>query len=107
LIAGLKHAFTGRGGDLLIIFQNTGFGEGTALGDGPHAERALNCVAMLLDAINTAYAEADAEAVELLAGVSVVLEGFARTGMFRIDGTWDTGVRVGFEVQAFTDALPC
>jgi len=57
--------------------------------------------------MRSAYAEADAEQVELLAGVSVVLEGFARTGMFRVDGTWDTGVRVGFEVQAFTDALPC
>ena len=71
LIAGLKHAFTGRGGDLLIIFQNTGMGEGTPLGDGPDAERALNCVTMLLDAINT-YAPCRPDRRALLGGVEVV-----------------------------------
>jgi len=106
VIQGLKKSFIGRGGDLLIIFQNTGSGEGTPLGDGPDAEHALNLVALLLDCINTAYAEADAEGADLLAGVSVVLEGFARSGMFRIEGVWDSGVQVSFEVQAFTDALP-
>jgi len=106
VIAGLKKSFIGRGGDLLIIFQNTGYGEGTPLGDGEDAITAMNIVAMVLECINAAYCEAEDEAAEGLAGVSVVLEGFARTGMFRLSGNWDTGEGVDYEVQAFTDALP-
>mmetsp|Transcript_5960 Transcript_5960/g.8050 ORF Transcript_5960/g.8050 Transcript_5960/m.8050 type:complete len:220 (-) Transcript_5960:272-931(-) len=106
IVEGLKHAFVGRGGDLLIIFQNVGSGEGSALGEGAGADRAMNIVAMVLDCVNAAYAAADAEGLEGLAGVSVVLEGFARTGMFQIAGSWDSGQQIQLEVQAFTDALP-
>mmetsp|Transcript_5756 Transcript_5756/g.6609 ORF Transcript_5756/g.6609 Transcript_5756/m.6609 type:complete len:233 (+) Transcript_5756:311-1009(+) len=102
----LKGAFVGRGGDCLVIFQNVCTGEGTELGEGPDAELAMTLVARTVDCINSAYADQDAAGVEGLAGVSVVLEGFARSGMFKLEGSWDTGSPIEFDVQAFTDALP-
>ncbi|KAK3238229.1 hypothetical protein CYMTET_51745 [Cymbomonas tetramitiformis] len=106
MLACFKHAFQGRGGDLLIVFQNMASGDNSALGDGPEADVALNIVARVVDCINLAYSDLDGADCENLAGVSVVLEGFARSGMFKVEGTWDNGETIDYDVQAFTDALP-
>eukprot|EP00854_Cymbomonas_tetramitiformis_P008478 gene8478-10072_t len=58
-------------------------GDNSALGDGPEADVALNIVARVVDCINLAYSDLDGADCENLAGVSVVLEGFARSGMFK------------------------
>lgn len=107
LTKALMKSFCNRGGDLLIIFQNTipedVIGEGapgTATVDG------LNIVARLLCCINEAYNAAEVAGYKDLAGVSCVLEGYARSGHSRIRGQWDTGEGIDYPVHHFADAVP-
>lgn len=97
----LEKCFLCRGGDLLIVFQNVVPEKGDVAGDA-----AYNVVARTVDLINMAYASADEKELPNLAGISVVLEGFAHTGLHALTGKWDDGQVVSVEVMPFTDALP-
>jgi hypothetical protein len=102
LVGAIERCITGRGGDLLIVFQNTlPEAAGRATEDAT-----LHVVARTVDIINRAYTAADDKELPNLAGISVVLEGYARTGLQNLKGRWDDGREVLFDVMPFTDALP-
>ena len=109
LVSALRQSFTNRGGDLLIIFQNTVVLDDTTttrVDPTSGMEEGLNVIARCVDAINRAYASAEQAGDANLAGVSVVLEGFGRSGLPNLQGAWSHAQRVSFDVQPFTDALP-
>mmetsp|Transcript_11304 Transcript_11304/g.29015 ORF Transcript_11304/g.29015 Transcript_11304/m.29015 type:complete len:227 (-) Transcript_11304:11-691(-) len=99
LVAAIEGCIAGRGGDLLIVFQN-------AMPEGGAEDTTMHVVARVVDLINRAYAAADAKETPHLAGISVVLEGYARTGLQHLKGRWDDGTEVLQQVLPFTDALP-
>jgi len=97
----LEACFVGRGGDMLLVIQNV-----VAEAGDMEKDAALNVAARTVDLINTAYASADAKELPDLAGISVVLEGFARSGLQQLSGKWDNGESINLPVMPFTDALP-
>ena len=101
LAEAIEACFVGRGGDMLIVIQNTVPDSGDMEKDA-----AFNVVARTVDLIDKAYAAADAKELPNLAGISVVLEGFARSGLQELRGKWDDGESVVLPVMPFTDALP-
>lgn len=109
LVQALRNSFTNRGGDLLVIFQNTVVLDDTTqtrVDPTSGLEEGLNVIARCVDAINRAYAAAEQAGDANLAGVSVVLEGFGRSGLPNLTGAWSSAQRISFDVQPFTDALP-
>ena len=101
LAESLEKCFVGRGGDLLIIFQNAVPETGEFSEDA-----AANVMARTVDLINMAYTSADEKGLPDMAGISVVMEGFARTGLQTLTGKWDNGKTISVEVLPFTDAMP-
>mmetsp|Transcript_69868 Transcript_69868/g.221375 ORF Transcript_69868/g.221375 Transcript_69868/m.221375 type:complete len:190 (-) Transcript_69868:30-599(-) len=71
LCQALGKAFVGRGGDLLIIFQNAITaelgGDGQGQGAGKTNSQGMSVVCRVVDAINQAYAAADAQGLPDLA----------------------------------------
>ena len=101
LTQALEKCFVGRGGDLLIVFQNAVPETGEFTEDA-----AANVMARTVDLINMAYTSADEKGLDNMAGISVVMEGFAKTGLHTLKGKWDNGKEVSVDVLPFTDALP-
>jgi len=101
LTQAMEKCFAGRGGDMLIVFQNVVPVTGEFSQDA-----AANVVARTVDLINMAYTSADNKELPGLAGISVVMEGFSKTGLQALTGKWDNGKTISVQVLPFTDALP-
>ena len=69
-------------------------------------DKALEAAARVVDLINRAYTLADEEGYANLAGVSVVLEGYANTGLTKIDTRWDDSEGSTYEVAPLADIFP-